>query len=652
MEISKNQNLFLESFLDGLRPEKTYTVSEWSNKFRYLAPNASAEPGRYRTSRTPFLEEIMDCLTSNNEVEKVALMKAAQIGGSELLNNFVGYVIDVSPGSIMVVQPTVDTAKKFSKQRIDTMIEYSPTLKEKVASKRDRDSSNTVLSKDFKGGMLNIVGANSAVGLRSTPVRFLCMDEVDAYPPDIDGEGDPIKLAEKRTTTFSRRKIFLLSTPTIENLSTIDNEFKKGDQRYYNVPCPHCKGKQKLIFSNLKFLKKNDNEKVCDPESVYYECIFCQNKIFEYSKTWMLDNGEWIPENTSASKKIRSYHINSLYSPLGWKSWPELIDEFLESQTDPFKLKTFINTVLGETYKEKTQQPDWVKLYNRKENYHYFEAPKEVVYCCAGADTQENRIAICVLGFGADNEIWVLAYDEILGSPTDPLTWQQVRRYVDTPIKHATGAPMFISDVAIDSAGSNTDDVYDFCKKNSDKFIPIIGRGDIGFYMKESKTIDVDRFGKKYDNPLKLYQINTILAKKTIYNFLQNENPGARYIHFSDDLQKPFFEMLTSEQLITKIIKGKSKEEFIKPSASTRNESLDCFGYAYSLAYSKGVGNLYGEEYEKVYKAVIGKHIKQIEIKEEEKEELSPFEQNLVQREKSKKKINSLNKNGLSFNRR
>lgn len=655
MQVSKNHNVFLENFLEGLKPEKTYTVSEWSNQFRFLAPNASAEPGRYRTSRTPFLIEIMDCLTSNNEIEEVVLMKSAQIGGSELLNNFVGYVIDVSPASIMVVQPTVDTAKKFSKQRIDPMIEYSPSLKAKVSSKKDRDSSNTILSKDFKGGMLNIVGANSAVGLRSTPVRFLCMDETDAYPNDCGsgnggGEGDPIELARKRTTTFSRRKIFLLSTPTIENLSVIDREFKKGDQRYYNVPCPHCKGKQKLIFSNLKYKTRIDNDKLVDPDSVFYECVFCKAEIKEFNKTWMLDNGEWIPENKKANKKNRSYHINSLYSPLGWKSWAEICDEYIESQNDPFKYKTFINTVLGETYKEKTQQPDWTRLWNRKENYHFFEAPKEVVYCCVGADTQENRIALCTLGFGADNQIWVLSYDEILGSPEDPLTWQQVRRYVDTPIKHATGAPMYISDVAIDSAGSNTDAVYDFCKKNSDKFIPIIGRGDIGFYMKEAKTIDIDKNGNKYDTPLKLYMVNTIQSKKTIYSFLQNENPGPRYMHFSEDLPKQFFEMLTSEQLITKIIKGKSKEEFIKPTSSTRNEALDCVGYAYALGYSKGVANLYGTEYEKVYKSVIGKHIKQIEIEEEEI--LTPFEQTLKQREQTVKKRKGLNVNGLSFNRR
>ena len=190
-------------------------------------------------------------------------------------------------------------------------------------------------------------------------------------------------------------------------------------------------------------------ELACEEDSVYYECIYCQEPIKEAHKTWMFDNGIWKAENPNASKKIRSYHINSLYSPLGWKSWPELVNEWLEALKDPFKMKTFVNTVLGETYKEKTQQPDWIKLYERRENYQFFEAPKEVVYCVGGCDTQDNRLAWIVLGFGADNEIWVLGYDEILGDPADQQTWDQLRRVMDTPIKHPSGVQLTISDVAV-----------------------------------------------------------------------------------------------------------------------------------------------------------------------------------------------------------
>jgi len=635
--------IYKQSFGAGIKPDKTLTVSDWADSYRMLPSNASAEPGKYRTKRTPYLKEPMDCLTSNSDVEEVIMIKAAQVGYSEMINNFIGYGIDVSPCSIMLVQPTGDAAKKYSKQRIDPMIEASPNLKKKVSPKNTKEGSNTVLAKDFTGGMLNIVSATSAVSLRSTPVKFLCLDEVDGYPLDTDGEGNPIDLAKKRTTTFSRRKVLMGSTPTIENISVIAQNFKRGDMRYYHVPCPHCKGKQVLKFSNLQFKKDDKHQYI--PDSVYYECEFCKEPIKEYHKTWMLDNGEWIATNPEAPSKIRSYHISALYSPLGWKSWDEVAVEWLEAQLDgtKLKLKTFINTVLGETYKENTQQPDWVGLYNRREPYSFFEADSKIVYCCAGLDTQDNRIAIHVIGVGEDNEIWVLAYDEIMGSPSDPQTWAMVRRYVDTPIKHKSGVELHISDCIIDSAGHYTDFVYDFCKKNSDKFIPCVGRGEeVGFYLKQGKTIDIDQFGKKYSNPIILYHVNTILSKKTIYNFLQNETKGARFIHFSDDLQQNYFEMLTSEQLITKIIGGKMKQEFIKPSGNIRNEALDTIGYAYALLYSKGGANLWGKEYQRVWQANIGSKIKSIE---EEKE---------IDTTKLKKlqKPSRINSHNLSFNKR
>ncbi len=635
--------IFRSAFADGMTPDKTLTVSEWADAYRMLPSNASAEPGKYRTKRTPYLKEIMDCLTTNTEVGEVIVLKSAQVGYSELINNFIGYVIDISPSSVMLVQPTGDAAKKYSKQRIDPMIEATPSLKKKVAPKNTKEGSNTVLSKDFAGGMLNIVSATSAVSLRSTPVKFLCLDEVDGYPIDCDNEGSPIDLARKRTTTFSRRKILMGSTPTIENISVIAKEFKRGDMRYYHVPCPECNGKQVFKFSNLHFEKDDKHQYI--PNSVHYECEFCKYEIKEFHKTWMLDNGEWIATNPEADPKIRSYHISSLYSPIGWKSWDEIAIEWLEAQLDSskLKLKTFINTVLGETYKEKTQQPDWIKLYNRREPYKFFDAHKDIVYCCAGLDTQDDRIAIHVIGVGEDNELWVLAYDEILGHPTDPNTWRQVRRYIDTPIRSRTGVELEIKDACIDSAGHFTDQVYDFCKKNNDKFIPIIGRGEeVGFYMKQGKTIDIDQFGKKYANPIILYQVNTTLAKKTIYNFLQNEEVGSRYIHFSEDLPKNYYEMLTSEQLITKIIGGKFKEQFIKPTGNTRNEALDTIGYAYALLYSKGAGNLWGKEYERVWQANVGSKIPKTE------EQLRNEETKL----KKIQKQSRMNSHNLSFSKR
>jgi phage terminase large subunit GpA-like protein len=251
---------YTSGFLAGLKPDPVLTVSEWADENRYLSQKAASEPGKWRTSRTPYLRDIMDDLSVVSPVKRVVFMKGAQVGGTEAGNNWLGYIIHHAPAPILFVQPTVDIAKRLSKQRLAPMFEESPALSERIAPSRERDSGNTVLMKEFQGGVLIITGANSAAGLRSMPIRFLFLDEVDAYPGDVDGEGDPVQLAEKRTTTFSRRKVFLVSTPTVKDVSRIEREYLNSDQRRFFVPCPHCGNMDWMRWSNLKWDE-------CDPKS-------------------------------------------------------------------------------------------------------------------------------------------------------------------------------------------------------------------------------------------------------------------------------------------------------------------------------------------------------------------------------------------------
>lgn len=274
---------YLANFAAGLKPDPLLSVSEWADQSRILSQTASSEPGRWRTDRTPYLREIMDSLSPSHPTEKVVFMKGAQIGGTEAGNNWVGYMIDQAPGPMLVVQPTVEMGKRWSKGRLAPLIEDTPCLKGKIKDPRSRDSGNTVQSKEFQGGIVVVTGANSAVGLRSMPVRYLFLDEVDAYPGDADGEGDPVSLAIQRTATFARRKIFLVSTPTIQGLSRIEMEYAHSDQRKFYVPCPHCHEMQTLIWSQIHF----DDEK-----GAYYSCISCNKRMDEFAKTEMLKQGK------------------------------------------------------------------------------------------------------------------------------------------------------------------------------------------------------------------------------------------------------------------------------------------------------------------------------------------------------------------------
>ena len=210
----------LRAWGGGLKPDPLLTVSEWADRYRMLSSRAAAEPGRYRTKRTPYMKEIMDALSPGHPAQRIVFMKAAQVGATEAGNCFLGFIIHQAPGPALAVQPTVELAKRNSRQRIDPLIEESPALRDKVKPARSRDAGNTMLSKEFAGGILIMTGANSAVGLRSTPARYIFLDEVDAYPASADEEGDPVSLAEARSLTFAhRRKVFLASTPTIRGLS-------------------------------------------------------------------------------------------------------------------------------------------------------------------------------------------------------------------------------------------------------------------------------------------------------------------------------------------------------------------------------------------------------------------------------------------------
>ena len=281
--------VYEEAFLQGMKPDPLLTVSEWADDNRMLASVASGEPGPWRTTRTPYLKEIMDCLSPSSIIERVVAMFGSQLGKTETGLNWVGYVVHHAPGPMLMVQPTVEMAKRYSKQRVGPLIESSDAIRERIKPARAKDSGNTVLSKEFPGGILLMTGANSAVGLSSAPIRYLFMDEVDRFPGDADGEGDPVALAIQRTANFSNRKILLTSTPTIKGFSRVEAAYAESDQRRYWVPCPECGEFQILEWKQVRWPHG-------DREKAFYACVHCEASIQNHQKGWMLENGKWIAE--------------------------------------------------------------------------------------------------------------------------------------------------------------------------------------------------------------------------------------------------------------------------------------------------------------------------------------------------------------------
>lgn len=583
---------------EGYRPDPPYTVSEWADKHRVLSSKASAEAGPWRTSRTPYLREIMDNLSTYSPVEITAVKKGVQIGMSEAGFNWVGYTIHHTPGPMLYVLPSLDMVKKFSKTRIDPMIEASPVLRERIPSARSRDSGNTINQKDFPGGFFVFTGANSEAGLRGLPVSKLALDEVDGYPASAEDSGDPVTLAMDRTNAFlARRKIFLLSTPLLKESSRIDKAFREGDQRYYHVRCDKCGHHQPITWASIKW-DKDANGKAM-PETAGFECQgidpdtgeFCGHRHAEHRKAALLseDNGAaWVPSAEPSRPNYRSYHLSALYSP--WYTWEECVRRFYASKDDPAQLQTFTNNVLGEPWDDTSVEAvDPQTLLGKREEYASGAAevlaeagqfiPDRVAIISVGVDVQPDRLEVETVGWGRDEESWSLDVQVFPGDPSSTEVWDTLDDYLSERWPHrAMENGMPVSATAIDTGGANTMDVYRFVRPREGRRIWAI-KGYAG-----KRPVWPRKPSRNNKGKVNLYAIGVDSAKETIMARLGKVGPtvsGAGATHFSNDWDQEGFEQLTAERRRTKYVKGFAVTEWWKPEKA-RNERLDCRVYAFA----------------------------------------------------------------------
>ncbi|HWJ40452.1 MAG TPA: terminase gpA endonuclease subunit, partial [Candidatus Limnocylindrales bacterium] len=353
-------------------PPPDITVAEWAIRNRVLPKGTTSRPGPFKPEH--FQIEMMNVIL-NPLVHEVVIQKSTQVGYSDaVINNVCGYYIDADPKPIMLVQPTIDNAKDYGKKRITPMIESCPALRAKIKPPTSRRAGNTLALKEFPGGFLKLTGANSGAGLRSDPVPVVLFDEVDGYPIDVDGEGDPIAIGTRRTDQFPDYKIVKGSTPAKpKGISPIERDFLRSDMRRYYVPCPFCSHKQVLWWRDpatkeyrLFYSVRADGQ--VDPATVAFVCAGCKKHIPERFKQQMLNAGQWIAEFPERS--VVGFHINALYSP--WReNWPALAQEWHEAnkENNPEKLKAFINLRLGETWEEQGDSVEAITLKGRLEEY-------------------------------------------------------------------------------------------------------------------------------------------------------------------------------------------------------------------------------------------------------------------------------------------
>lgn len=604
---------FDQGFWSGLRPDPILTVSEWADAHRVLSQVSSAMPGRWRTSRAPYLREIQDCLSVMHPCQEVVFMKGAQIGGTEAGNNWIAYLIDSAPGPMMAVQPTIDLAKRNSKTRIRPLIESCDRIKGKIKATRSRDGGNTLLSKEFPGGILVLSGANSAVSLRSMPVRFLMLDEIDGYPDDVDGEGDPVGLAEARTRTYLRRKIYKVSTPTFEGRSKVQDAWEESDKRRYHVPCPHCQGMQWLKWKQVQWPKTPIEE----PLKAFYVCEHCSKPIPERYKKWMLENGRWISEKPGAAEgKVVGFHLSALYSPFGSYTWGDAARQWVKAQGNQEKLREFVNTVLGETWKEKGDAPDWQILYQRREAYKTGTVHDQVVFLTAGVDVQKDRLEVEVVGWSSLKQSWSIEHmvfmgDTALDADEEGSPWVELDRLLSRTWKRGDGLELPIRKMAVDS-GYNTQHVYTWCRRHAlSRVMAIKGVDNLQMPLGIPSAVDVRSKGKKFKRGIKVWPVGSSVIKAELFGWLQMHPPtdeqraaGKGYPHgycHYPQYSEEFFKQLTAEQLVVRIVKSSRKFEVRRryewEKTRERNEALDMRIYARAAAAAVGMDHFTEEQW-------------------------------------------------------
>ncbi|WP_338496358.1 phage terminase large subunit family protein [Pseudomonas sp. WP18] len=605
-EFPDGAEVYREAYFRGLRPDPDVWIDVWADEYmRIPRDTGAAEPGQYRTSRTPYAREPMRCLSPAHPCKRVVTMVASQLMKTQIALNWIGGLIHMAPSNILTLLPSLGLAKRVS-SRIGKTIKATPVLRERVASSRSRDSRNTMDTKEFEGGSLYVTTAGSAANLSELSARYVYGDEIDRWEVDIGEEGDPIELAETRGSTFGRNaKFYFSSSPTIKGASRISDLFEGSDQRHYYVPCPTCGHMQTLEWERLHYSR--------DFSVVHYQCAGpdCDVLIEEYHKAEMLAKGEWRAHAEGDGETV-GFTLNALYSPLGWMDWKSLAKQFekakkAQAKGDLEPMQVFYNTRLAKVWDSAQEQTkaDTLKHRARLENFTLGSMPAGVLMITGAVDVQANRLEFMAMGWGVGMERWVIDYQIVSGDPADDRTWAALDELLKAKYRHPCGVGLGILATAVDSGGHHTDEVYQFCRvRRWRNVFAIKGASKPGkpVIAQRPSMVDVTWKGQTERNGAELWFVGTDTAKDWIYNrYSFPDGPGS--LHFANDLPDDFFAQCVAERKVARYVRGHKRIEWVKGKAE-RNEALDLMVYCLAMAHYVGINRYKEHDWERVRQAL------------------------------------------------
>lgn len=575
--------------LHTLYKPEPQTLSIWADQNFYLSPESSAVEGPWET--LPPQKGIMDCI-SNDDIRVVSWRKSARTGYTKIIVAAICYFAEHRKRNIVVFQPTDTDAEEFVKDEINPAIRDVDVVRDIFPSFDKKSKDNTLSKKVFNGSTLDIRGGESPRNYRRLTKDVAIYDELSSFTRDAGGEGKPTDLGDVRITTSSFPKSVRGSTPKTEGTCQITDSLNEADMVLeFHVPCPHCDGMQLLEWGGSKadFGIKWQND---DPKTAHYLCRHCREQ-FHYSDLttiwakgkWLAADGHWLDEDgefrsptgevVEAPEHIGFDRYSSLYSI--FFTWSQMVAAYISAvekarMGDDTKLKAFINTRLGETWKEEvTPKPSELALHGRRENYGD-AAPNQVVFVTAGVDVQDDRFEFEVCGWGADEQTYSLEYQVLLGNMSQPEVWDILAEMLRKQYARNDGLVMPVSRICIDSGGHYTDEVYALSRKHGVHWIiPTKGHSVYG-----KPVADFPK--KPTKKGVYLTMVGTENAKDLIYNRLALQEVGPGYCHFPnrDDMYtEAYFKMLTAENKKLDYSRGRPVYRYVVPSG-VRNEALDC----------------------------------------------------------------------------
>ena len=576
-------DILKDAFLAFKPPEKL-TLSQWADKYARLSLESSSEGGRWKS--LPYQVGMMDAVT-DPEIEQITVMKSARVGYTKILNHIIGYHISNDSCPIMVIQPTIEDATGYSKEEIAPMIRDTPCLRGLVSEAKAKDGTNTLLSKQFVGGTLGLVGANSPRGFRRVSRRIVLFDETDGYPESAGTEGDQIKLGIRRTEFYWNRKIVAGSTPTLKDFSRIEKLWEKSDKRFYYVPCPDCGHMQVLKWDNFRWTDD-------DPQTTRYACESCGVLIPHSKKRWMVERGEW-RQTAEGNGRHAGFHIWAAYSYSPNASWPQLVEEWLSCQGDIEQIKTFKNTVLGELFSDEYEKKVGASVLMQraaKETYKRGVPPREVLVLVLACDVNDTFLSISVWGAGRPSrpdrseELWLIDRIKLYGNPGRKDVWDQLDEVLTTPYVNEDGVEMKIELAALDSGGHFTEEAYIYARDRvAMGVMPVKGvdklKGDV--MIGKPNKVEYGAKGKLLKRSIKLLSIGVNKVKTHLHRRLRDAEPGDGYLHFFPTITEDYFEELTAEKEVRKYKAGRIAERVWVKKSNQRNEALDELCYCYAM---------------------------------------------------------------------